>query len=106
LPQNIFVRKNVFELGNVLDQLFILIEDLLTLKSRKATQLKIEDRLRLYLGKRQSATTLRRSLENASSALPPVIPFHFLTSQSVVRFAVSHALASSTERAFRISGMM
>ena len=38
----------------MLDQLFVLIEDLLTLKGREATQLKIEDRLRLNFGKRQS----------------------------------------------------
>src|SRR5262249_14107278 len=55
LPEHALIRKNVLELGNVFDDLFVLFEDLLSLKRRQSAKLQVEDRLCLYISKSKTA---------------------------------------------------
>src|SRR6185369_15578361 len=60
------VAEDLFELGDVLDHLLVLIDDLLSLECRQPAQLQIENRLRLNL---REAETLHRLLHAAQIRL-------------------------------------
>src|SRR5262247_3008475 len=48
-PQHALVGQNLFQLGDQLDHLFVLVDDLLPFEGRQAAKLHVENRLRLNL---------------------------------------------------------
>src|SRR5262245_22480069 len=49
VPQNALVGEDLFQLGDQLDHLFVLVNELLTFEGGQAAELHVEYRLRLYL---------------------------------------------------------
>ena len=108
LPEHALVGENVLELGDVLDDLGVFVEDLLALEGRQPAKLQIEDRLCLDVGELEAArSTFCSSLRNCSSRLAAgdATPFLDLAERREIAPSAS-VFASSTERELRISGMM
>ena len=63
LPEHTLILKNVLKLGDVLDDLCVLVEDLLTLESGQSAKLQVEDRLCLDVRKLQALHRLAKLLK-------------------------------------------